>query len=68
MMESDYDDKVCSLRKSLYGLREAPRIWYELLANELKSIGLKAMSSTPCVFVGDDEIVLCYVDDLLLMS
>ena len=68
MMEGDYDGKVCRLRKSLYGLREAPRIWYELLAKELKLIGLKAMTSAPCVFVGDDEMVLCYVDDLLLMS
>lgn len=66
--EGDTDGKVCSLMKSLYGLREAPRIWYKLLSKELCEIGLKPLPSAPCVFIGDDVIVLCYVDDLLLIA
>ena len=68
MMEGVSSNKVCLLRKSLYGLREAPRIWYELLSKELKAIGLKPIPSAPCVFQGDDVMVLCYVDDLLVMA
>ena len=52
----------------MYGLREAPRIWYELLTKELKSIGLVALPSAPCVFRGKGVVVICYVDDLLVLA
>jgi len=31
---------VCKLRKSLYGLKHAPRLWYEHIDNFLRSLGL----------------------------
>lgn len=68
LMEGVPHDKVCLLLKSLYGLREAPRIWYDLLSKDLRAIGLQAMPSAPCVFSGEGVMVLCYVDDLLIMA
>ena len=68
MLDNVPSGKVCLLQKSLYGLREAPRIWYELLSKDLKAIGLEPMPSAPCVFRGNGVLVLCYVDDLLVMA
>jgi len=31
---------ACKLRSSLYGLNEAPRLWYEHIDNFLRSLGL----------------------------
>lgn len=64
----DYSNKVCRLNKTLYGLRESPRVWYNLLSSNLIDIGLKPLESAPCVFVGPKVMVLCYVDDLLVMG
>nr|GEX23035.1 hypothetical protein [Tanacetum cinerariifolium] len=33
--DPDYPDKVCKVVKALYGLHQAPRAWYEILANYL---------------------------------
>lgn len=62
------ENSVCSLRRSLYGLQEAPRVWYEHLKKHLKIMGLSPMMNAPCVFRGDGIIVLCYVDDILVMG
>ena len=59
---------VMRLRKSLYGLREAPKIWYELLSSELKSAGLTEMQNAPCVFTSIGLLVMCYVDDILIIG
>jgi len=40
------------LIRSLYGLRCAPKLWFEKLSNHLKNMGLKSLASSPCLFVG----------------
>ena len=67
-MDSVPKGKVLLLLKSLYGLREASRIWYDLLSAELMEIGLKNLPSAPCVFVRDVVMAVCYVDDLLVVA
>jgi hypothetical protein len=40
------------LIRSLYGLKRAPRLWYEKLSSHLRAMGLKQSSISPCLFVG----------------
>lgn len=59
---------VWHLHKSLYGLRQAPRAWFDCLATKFKEFGLSPSSADPCLFSSSDGMVkvLAYVDDLLL--
>lgn len=65
-------DKVCLLRKALYGLRQAERRWHVRLRYELEKFGLKQSTADPCVFFkGKGEnilIITVYVDDILVAS
>lgn len=72
-MLKDLDkDKVCHLKKSLYGLKQSGRQWYKKLHHSLLDMGLKPTHSDPCLYVkqkGEDILLLgVYVDDLLLAS
>jgi hypothetical protein len=60
--EKGKEGKVCKLQKSLYGLRQAPRIWRNLLEQILTKFGLKPLKSDPCLLVGKNLFVFVYVD------
>ncbi|CAH9140337.1 unnamed protein product [Cuscuta epithymum] len=61
---------VCRLRKSLYGLRQAPRCWFAKLAASLRKYGFTQSYSDYSLFTWcRDNIslhVLVYVDDLII--
>ncbi|GKD85807.1 retrovirus-related pol polyprotein from transposon TNT 1-94 [Tanacetum coccineum] len=42
-----YPDKVYSLKKALYGIKQAPRAWYDELSNFLVSEGFSKGSMNP---------------------
>ncbi len=62
------------LLRSLYGLKRAPRLWFQMLSSHLLSMGLKASSTSPCLFMGtliEGEppiYVGIYVDDIIYFS
>ena len=59
------------LQRSLYGLRQALKLWYAHLARALRKIGLIEATSTSCLFKSTGKapvFVLVYVDDLLIMG
>ncbi len=64
----------CHLIQSLYGLRQAPKLWYEKLSFHLRSIGLKQSATSPCIFVGNlveggpPIYVGIYVDNIIYFS
>lgn len=64
--------KVCRLRKSLYGLRQAPRCWFAKLSQALTKFGFEQSYEDASLFIyikGEVEIrVLVYVDDLVIAS
>ncbi|WCJ23129.1 Retrovirus-related Pol polyprotein from transposon RE2 [Euphorbia peplus] len=66
------EGKVCRLKKSLYGLRQAPRCWFGKLVKALKTFGFTQSYSDYSLFTltrGTVQInVLIYVDDLLIAS
>ncbi|KAJ4812357.1 Retroelement pol polyprotein-like [Rhynchospora pubera] len=62
--------KVCRLRKSLYGLRQAPRMWFSKLSAALESYGFVQSKADYSLFSytkGDVFLaILVYVDDLVI--
>jgi len=43
--------QVCKLRKSPYGLEQAPRLWYEHIDHFLRSLGLQRCEYGPIVYL-----------------
>jgi hypothetical protein len=66
------DDRVFRLKKSLYGLKQAAKVWNDTLNLELGKIGFKQCETDKCLFVLCEQNELCYllvhVDDMLLAS
>ena len=60
------------LTKSLYGLHQSPRNWFNTINDSLKDMGFTPTTSDPCVYTfGTSEtfsILTQYVDDLLLLG
>lgn len=63
---------VYLLLKALYGLHQAPVLWFRKLMAALKSIGFIPLNAECAVLILREEdgivIVLCYVDDLIFFS
>jgi hypothetical protein len=66
------DERVCRLRCTLYGLKQASRTWHLALRDFLCSLGFESSDADPCLFVlrsGSDIVfVLVYVDDMLIAA
>jgi len=60
--------KCLKLKKSLYGLKQSARNWYECLTNWLKEEGFQESKTDPCLYTHEemDGNVLIYVDDTLI--
>ena len=61
------------LLKAMYGLKIAPKVWYETLAAALAKHGFRRAPLDPCLFTGkapngDPIYLLVYVDDVLVAS
>ncbi|KAJ0724595.1 putative RNA-directed DNA polymerase [Helianthus annuus] len=63
---------VCRLKKSLYGLRQAPRAWYERFATYILKCGFQTSTSDSSLFIykhgNDMAYLLLYVDDIILTA
>lgn len=61
---------VCSLKKSLYGLRQAPRAWFDKFSDFLLEYGFFCSSTDPSLFIYHQQqhtiLLLLYVDDIVL--
>ena len=70
-VEKGKEELVCRLKRSLYGLKQSSRCWYDELRVYLTEIEFQQCTSEPCVFYRwqDDSlsIVTVYVDDLIIM-
>nr|GEU75537.1 putative ribonuclease H-like domain-containing protein [Tanacetum cinerariifolium] len=67
--DPDHPDKVYKVVKALYGLDQAPRAWYETLANYLLENGFQRGKIDQTLFSkrqkGDILLVQIYVDDII---
>ena len=61
---------LLKLRKSLYGLRQAPKLWYASVWKTIGASGFERLRSDACVFVNHDRtIMVCvHVDDFLIAA
>nr|GEV49249.1 putative ribonuclease H-like domain-containing protein [Tanacetum cinerariifolium] len=70
--DPDHPDKVYKVVKALYGLHQAPKDWYETLANYLLENGFQRGKIDQTLFVkrqnGDILLVQIYVDDIIFGS
>ena len=67
------EHQVCELRKTLYGLKQSGRAWYQKLDSHLRSTGFARTYADNCVYVRglgtvDVIIVAVYVDDLIIIG
>jgi hypothetical protein len=57
------------LRKTLYGLKQSARGWFEDVYDFLVDhLALRASIAAPGLFLGDGIIVLVYVDDIMILA
>ncbi|GJR69029.1 putative ribonuclease H-like domain-containing protein [Tanacetum coccineum] len=70
--DPDHPDKVYKVVKTLYGLHQAPRAWFETLANYLLSNGFKRGKIDQTLFIKKQKwdilLVQVYVDDIIFGS
>ncbi|KAL9250699.1 Retrovirus-related Pol polyprotein from transposon RE1-like protein [Drosera capensis] len=68
--ETAGENHVCCLRKSLYGLKQSPRAWFEKFNKVVYAIGFSRSSADSSLFVHRRSqgtvILLVYVDDIII--
>lgn len=77
MKQPEYFDdgtgRVCRLRRSLYGLKQASRVWYKMLDKFLREKGFNRSMMDAGTYVrvmrcGKPVYVTVFVDDLLIVG
>jgi hypothetical protein len=67
-----HPNQVCKLHKSLYGLKQASRKWYEKLTSVLLQQNYTLASSDHSLFIKHTDIsftiILVYVDEVILVG
>jgi len=54
--------------KSLYGLKQALRAWFQLVKKEFSKLGLKPGNLDPNLFISRGVYLLLFVDDMLIIG
>ena len=67
----EFGTKVCKLKRSLYGLKQSPRAWFERLTKFLKGQGYNQGQSDHTLFTktstrNELSVLIVYVDDMIL--
>nr|KYP48429.1 Retrovirus-related Pol polyprotein from transposon TNT 1-94 [Cajanus cajan] len=66
------EDYSIKLNKSLYGLKQSGRIWYNRLSEYLLQEGYKKDPICPCIFIKRSKngftIIIVYVDDINIIG
>ncbi|GLI71559.1 hypothetical protein VaNZ11_016806 [Volvox africanus] len=69
---SDMPGAACRLIKSIYGLKQASRCWYDKLCEKFAEIGLRPAKADQAMFTkveeGEQVYVLVHVDDMCIAA
>lgn len=73
MQPEGYEDgtnRVCLLRKALYGLRKSPLWWFKTITPILQNLGFEPLDADLCLFKDEKRrcILILYVDDMLVAA
>ncbi|GKE59887.1 ribonuclease H-like domain-containing protein [Tanacetum coccineum] len=70
--DSTRPDYVCLLQRSLYGLKKAPRAWFQRFASYITRVGFHHSRCDSSLFIfhqgKDTAYLLLYVDDIVLTA
>ena len=70
LRNAENEGKVCKLHKSLYGLKQSPRAWFERFTRAMKGFGYKQCLADHTLFVKHSDhkltILIVYVDDIVV--
>jgi hypothetical protein len=58
------DASVCKLKRSIYGLRQAPRAWHSKLAADLATLGYKPFQHAESIFSRDKNNVKVFYSSM----
>ncbi|KAJ9705810.1 hypothetical protein PVL29_003762 [Vitis rotundifolia] len=69
--EGNTSNKVCKLKKALYGQKQFPRAWFRRFAKVMKESGYKQSQGDHTLFIkhsvaGGVTVFLVYVDDIIV--
>nr|GEY76070.1 hypothetical protein [Tanacetum cinerariifolium] len=67
-----YPNRVCKLKHSIYGLKQASRHWNKRFDDEIKKFGFTQNHDVPCVYLkasgSNITFLILYVDDILIIG
>ncbi|GJU71043.1 retrotransposon protein, putative, ty1-copia subclass [Tanacetum coccineum] len=71
-VDPNHSRKVCKLRRSIYGLKQASRSWNKRFDEEIKRFGFAQNLDEPYVYQkasgSNVTILILYVDDIIIMG
>ncbi|GJX80849.1 retrotransposon protein, putative, ty1-copia subclass [Tanacetum coccineum] len=67
-----YPNRVCKIKRSIYGLKQASRQWNKRFDDEIKKFGFTQNHDEPCVYMKASgsyvTFLILYVDDILIIG
>ncbi|WJZ80856.1 hypothetical protein VitviT2T_000733 [Vitis vinifera] len=70
MVSEKQCQKVCKLKKSLYGLKQSPRAWFGRFTKSMRAFGYRQSNSDHTLFLkkqhGKITALIVYVDDMIV--
>uniref|UniRef100_A0AAV1U852 Reverse transcriptase Ty1/copia-type domain-containing protein n=1 Tax=Peronospora matthiolae TaxID=2874970 RepID=A0AAV1U852_9STRA len=71
-LDEKQPDYVCKLKRSLYGLKQSPRMWNQTIDGFMITMGFNKCELEHFIYIKRDDqdmiLVVLYVDDLILSS
>ncbi|RVX21302.1 Copia protein [Vitis vinifera] len=72
MVSEKQCQKVCKLKKSLYGLKQSPRAWFGRFTKSMRAFGYRQSNSDHTLFLkkqhGKITALIVYVDDMVVIG
>ena len=60
-------ETVLKFKRNLYGLKGSERTWFQHLGDGLTRMNFVPTESDPCVFMREDDTMILYVDDCIII-